>query len=311
MIHHVYANRSNIGDWHAARSIHRLLGTSVQELLCDAPYLRTTLARLGSVDPHDVVVVGAGGLLMDYFADFWEGFLRLPVVAPLVLWGVGCCSVKHAPSSLDPALVRRIVDRADVVAVRDELTVDALPDDDRVRLVPCPSLAFDLERPTSSPPALLHATHGYTIGADVLAEVCSQAQTFAEAAGLRYAETDHRIVPDDTAALDRGVAALASAEIIVSSRLHGCLLGFAARRPVIAVSGDAKVDSFMRWAGLEEWLIDATDGTEVVGLGDRLARIDRYPVRNAADAAVDTARRTNLQVADAVRTLHRAAGGSS
>lgn len=311
MIHHVYANRSNVGDWYAARSMQRLLGTSVEELLCDAPFVRTALARLESVGPGDVVVIGAGGLLMDYFDAFWAGVLQLPTDTPIVLWGVGCCSVKHAASSLDPSLLRRVVDRAELVAVRDELTMDALPDDARVQLVPCPSLAVDLARPISSPPVLLHATHAYAIGDAALVEVRSQAHAFAEATGRRYVETDNRIPPDDLAALGRGVDTIASADIVVSSRLHGCLLGLAARRPVIAISGDEKVDSFMVWAGLRDWLVDAADRDDVLSLSDRLDRITSFPEPRGTAFVADAARRSNLEVAAAVHSLHRSARRAS
>ena len=40
MIHHVYANRSNIGDWLSPRGIQRLLSPLlVTEHLCDDPFV--------------------------------------------------------------------------------------------------------------------------------------------------------------------------------------------------------------------------------------------------------------------------------
>ena len=40
MIHHVFANRSNIGDWLAARRIQHLLRPlTVKEHLCDEPFV--------------------------------------------------------------------------------------------------------------------------------------------------------------------------------------------------------------------------------------------------------------------------------
>ena len=40
MIHHVFANRSNIGDWLSARGIQALLGPQrVMEHLCDEPFV--------------------------------------------------------------------------------------------------------------------------------------------------------------------------------------------------------------------------------------------------------------------------------
>jgi len=33
-----------------------------------------TLARLSAVGPNDCIVIGGGGLFMDYFEPFWRGF---------------------------------------------------------------------------------------------------------------------------------------------------------------------------------------------------------------------------------------------
>ena len=42
-VYHVFANRSNAGDWLSARGIQSLLGpVSVTELLCDEPFVPET-----------------------------------------------------------------------------------------------------------------------------------------------------------------------------------------------------------------------------------------------------------------------------
>lgn len=69
-VHHVFANRSNVGDWLSARGIQALLGPGrVAEHLCDGPFVPETLAALSAVTQYDLVVIG-GGRLMDYFAPF-------------------------------------------------------------------------------------------------------------------------------------------------------------------------------------------------------------------------------------------------
>lgn len=73
-IHHVYANRSNAGDWLSARGVQMLLGdVPIEEHLCDEPFVPETLRSLSTLQRTDIVVVGGGGLLMDYFVPFWEG----------------------------------------------------------------------------------------------------------------------------------------------------------------------------------------------------------------------------------------------
>ena len=52
MITHVFANRSNVGDWLSAQGIQSLLApTPVRELLCDDPFVPDTLAALADSVP--------------------------------------------------------------------------------------------------------------------------------------------------------------------------------------------------------------------------------------------------------------------
>ena len=74
MIHHVYANQSNVGDWLSARGIQSLLAPrAVTEHFCDEPFVPATLAALSKAGPEDFIVIGGGGLFMEYFGPFWEG----------------------------------------------------------------------------------------------------------------------------------------------------------------------------------------------------------------------------------------------
>ena len=94
MIYHVYANQSNIGDWLSAIGIQSLLApAAITELFCDAPFVADTLATLAVASKGDAVVVGGGGLFMDYFTPFWEGLRAIVDSVPTYLWGVGYCDL--------------------------------------------------------------------------------------------------------------------------------------------------------------------------------------------------------------------------
>src|SRR5688500_18355984 len=96
MIHHVYANRSNIGDWLSALGIQSLLGSRpVIEHLCDEPFVAETLAALSACTADDLIVIGGGGLFMDYFTPFWEGFRQIADKVPFCIWGTGYCDLKR------------------------------------------------------------------------------------------------------------------------------------------------------------------------------------------------------------------------
>ena len=52
-VYHVYANRSNVGDWLSARGIQALLAPlPVTELLCDEPFVPETIERDRIVNVH-------------------------------------------------------------------------------------------------------------------------------------------------------------------------------------------------------------------------------------------------------------------
>src|SRR5688572_29116943 len=122
VIHQVFANRSNAGDWLSARGIRSLLGQhAVREHLCDEPFVGQTLQALATATPDDLVVIGGGGLVMDYFAPLWRGLLQLPALR-LCLWGIGVVDHKAAPSLRTIDLVRDVAARALVCRVRDERT---------------------------------------------------------------------------------------------------------------------------------------------------------------------------------------------
>src|SRR5687767_15929839 len=124
MIHHVFANRSNVGDWLSARGIQSLLaGHEIREYLCDEPFVFETLAALRKADAHeDLIVIGGGGLFMDYFEPFWRGFREIAERVRFGIWGVGYCDIKRENSRPDLSLIEEIVSRAEFCYVRDELT---------------------------------------------------------------------------------------------------------------------------------------------------------------------------------------------
>src|SRR5688572_7481757 len=102
MIYHVFANRSNIGDWLSAKGIQKLLRPlEITECLCDEPFLDETFETLAMATSLDLIVIGGGGLFMDYFVPFWERFLPISKRVPFCIWGVGCCDIKHE-NSLPP-----------------------------------------------------------------------------------------------------------------------------------------------------------------------------------------------------------------
>lgn len=298
MIHQVFANRSNAGDWLSARGIRSLLGQhAVQEHLCDEPFVAATLEALAAAAPDDLVVIGGGGLLTDYFAPLWHGLRDLPRLR-LCLWGVGVVDHKAAPSLRTIAVVRDVAARALVCRVRDERTRELLLPLPIAEPVPCPSLVAVSPQPADGH-GVLHCANLTIAGEVAYAEMRRQAMAFAERTGRPFRETNNQINAGREHELAAVLELYRRSDLVLSSRLHGCLLAMATGRPVLAVSGDRKIESAMAAAGLASWVLEP-DGL------DRLPqRLLELPAQRDAGDYRELARRQNHAVAAAVL----AAGG--
>lgn len=292
VIHHVFANRSNVGDLLSARGIQQLLGDQPVEHLCDDPFVEETGARLQALGPEDVVVVGGGGLVMDYFAELWRGLDDARFRARLILWGIGACDLRYESSRPPLDLVRRVARRAELCVPRDELTRELL--DCATPPVTCPSVV-SMPRPTGPGNGLLHVVNYTTVGAEAYGVMRAAGRQYASTSGEPYVETDNRIAsPDLLAAAVQGYHA---AGLVLSSALHGCILAVACGIPVLAVSGDHKIDQFMTAAGLADWVLDSSD------VGDLASRLRELPRQPGVPEFVEAAIQTNRAVAEDVRGL--------
>ena len=141
MIFHVFANRSNIGDWLSAKGIQSLLAPyTVTECLCDKPFVKETIEILHSATRNDLIIVGGGGLFMDYFIPFWKKFRIIAERIPFFIWGVGCCDIKHENSIPPLSIIGKIIERSKLCIVRDEITKNFLSGFKIPSPVACPAV---------------------------------------------------------------------------------------------------------------------------------------------------------------------------
>lgn len=298
MIHLVYANRSNAGDWLSARGIRLLLGDRpVTEHLCDEPFVASTLRALATAGPDDLVIVGGGGLLMDYFTPLWRGLAELTHLR-LCLWGLGVVDLKAEPSLPPLPLLREVASRALVCRVRDQHTRELLAPLVLPEPVPCPSLVAVTPRPTTER-GVLHVANLTTVGEPAYAAMRERAGAFAERTGRPFRETNNRLEADREDRLAAVLALYQRSDVVLSSRLHGCLFAIGMGRRVLAVSGDRKIESAMAAAGLGDWVLDAGDVDRVPR---RLAELGDQPDPGAFRAAAIAA---NRAVAAEVREVLR------
>ncbi|MGH8021414.1 MAG: polysaccharide pyruvyl transferase family protein [Opitutaceae bacterium] len=303
MIHHVFANRSNAGDWLSAIGIQQLLASGAEgvvEHLCDAPFVPETIARLGRAGADDFIVLGGGGLFMNYFSPFWRDFLPIARRVPFAIWGVGACDIINHDSLPPRDLVREIVSLSRLCVVRDELTREFIGSDNLQHApVPCPTINALENRAAAAPAGIvLHVDHYENVGAENFERMERFAARFAASSGRRHSKTNNLLPAGRRSELEKIIALYAAADLVLTSRLHGCIIAAALGRPFLAVTGDRKIDSFMRAAGLEKWLCPLE---EIDSIPDRFARLDRE--RPSASAFVAQSRKDNQSVATEVLEL--------
>ena len=250
MIHHVFANRSNAGDWLSAKAIQSLLRSPVEEHLCDEPFVPETLRRLSAAGPDDLVIIGGGGLFMDYFTPFWEGFSSIAPKARFAIWGAGYCDLKHEETRIAPTLIREVAARAKVCAVRDELTQRHLQTPN-TEVAPCPSM-LAVPNPKESGWGILHSVNFTTAGSQAYEAMQKFAKDFAQETDRPFRETNNRIEAGSQSDLENCLQLYEDADVVLSSRLHGCILAVTKGRRLVAVSGDRKIESFMEAACLSD-----------------------------------------------------------
>ena len=302
MIYHLFANRSNIGDWLSAQGIHQLLpGEQIEEHLCDVPFIDETMAHLSQATPEDLIVIGGGGLFMDYFTPFWKRFHKAAIETPYCIWGVGCCDWKRKPSLAPKILLEKIVSRSRLCVVRDRLTHDYLADCRLPDPVPCPSMVV-IEPPPEAARGILHVDNFTIAGETVYHAMDACAQSFAERTGRPYRQTNNRIEAGSEEALAAILQRYREADIVLSSALHGCIIAVAMGKKIIAVSGDRKIEGFMQAAGLSDWILDVE---QVNRLPDLLEDLAGQP---SAASFTASAREQNRAVAAEIRSKGIAGG---
>lgn len=256
MIIHIYANKSNIGDWLSALGIQSLLKyNNIKELFCDEPFLDETFAELEKLSSNDVIVIGGGGLFMDYFVPFWDRFLDIVGDTPFCIWGVGFCDLKQETSLAPFNLLKDIVKKSHLTVVRDNFSRDYLSGVILHPPIPCPSIAvIGIEKRNKF--SLLHVDNYSSVGAAAYEKMDEFGKEFAVKTVRKYRKTNNRIHFGNEKELYDILNRYKEADFILSSALHGCILAVAMGKKIIAVSGDRKIDAFMTAAGLKDWVLN-------------------------------------------------------
>lgn len=297
MIYHVFANRSNIGDWLSAKGIQKLLSPlEITECLCDVPFIDDTMQQLAAATEKDLIVIGGGGLLMDYFIPFWEAFQPVAARVPFCIWGIGYCDLKLAHSLPPGNLITGIINKSKLCIVRDELTRLYLPDCNLPALVPCPSINV-IEQVSIIGKDILHVDNYTTAGEAAYEAMCAAGKDFANQHQIIYSHTNNRITKDSEKEMEQILSLYRQSGYVLSSALHGCIIAVAMGLKVLAVSGDRKIEGFMESVGLQNWVLDINETEKIPDF------LSRLHLQNNPKSVLKNIQQQNQQVAVDIKKL--------
>ena len=244
---YVFANRRNAGDLLSAKGVKLAVGVKGTDYIIEGNSPQQFLKSF--VGKNVRLIIGGGGLFMDTFSPFWEATISSGI--KYVLFGVGVCDIRGKKSLPPDSLLRSIVLCAEKIWVRDSRSVTLIENICGIKpsSVICPSVYYvhqkypaPLKRNEGSRPRVLYVHHrklvrtanrGEDFVKNIVQEVCSLD-------GFDFSETDN-ICRNPDRLLEKYIRS----DIIVSTRLHGCVFSYALNKPFIAISADNKIDSFI------------------------------------------------------------------
>lgn len=294
---------SNRGDMAIRMGVRRQIARAFagNELAIDEVAWGELGAAIAAAAPYDLIVIAGGGYL---FADA-DG--RLPprfaadvealagTSAPAVAISIGLNRLimpdERAPAAAfhpdQHALIRRFIDRVDLISVRDDATREAMaavdPACGRVIVDPAFLLVstFDARRakPRDGRPLAVglnlafHGAHASLINRRLLRETVEALRSFAASTPVRFTYFVHsdseraivtalRLWGIPVEAVDGGVDAMLAAyklqDMHVGQMLHSTIFAMASGVPALAIAYDTKSRAFFDLFGLGAYCLDAT-----------------------------------------------------
>jgi polysaccharide pyruvyl transferase WcaK-like protein len=247
---YLYAGRGNAGDYLSHLGVRSIVGLPGLELLAGQPGNRElSKALVGSRfrARYRVLVIGGGGLFQECFGEFWQVILASGL--PYAIVGVGANRLGDQRSITDAGLLETIVRRAAFIYVRDTMTRETIAkcgvrEEVPVGLCPATSALFPghWREESRSGNVLLHVVHpsDLRMAHGDLDRARESARAIARELELSYVEEDN-MSADVEAVLKR----YRTARVVLSSRLHGCIISYATGIPFVPLRCDEKIEAFL------------------------------------------------------------------
>jgi polysaccharide pyruvyl transferase WcaK-like protein len=277
-IHLVFANRVNIGDLLSALGIIECLPEL--EILTYEIEPRDSAPNFGSnkrlisnlrdeIGPSDVVVIGGGGLLHNYFETFWNEVIDSELNCQIFLWGIGICEAKNRNTLLSEATKSKILTRCHVLSVRDQRTASWLSNTRIYPVVECPSNVvlrkYGLYSKTRAAIAknVLFVLH-HDINTEEYRELRQVILALESDQDCTVSVIDNLLFKNQD--IEDVLKTYQNSDVVITSRLHGCIIAKALGKPIIAIAHDTKIDEYMNSVGLGEFVLNSNDSDKVFSM---------------------------------------------
>jgi hypothetical protein len=245
---YVYANKRNVGDYISHLGLKEIVGVDGPSLFCSPVWLAEFKEYIKILQRHNhdaLLVIGGGGLLQPVFEPFWEVVLSSGL--RFSAHGIGVNRMTGR-GELNKSLFEKIGKNAEHLGVRDLYTKEMFEKNGMKTstLTACPSINYLYPRywkkAASSKSVLLHLIHPSDVrlaGANLLT-ISENLKKIAFDLGLQYQEHTNM----DSSHV-RMLNRVRQSTVIVSSRLHGCIMGYGMGIPFLPLLCDEKISEFL------------------------------------------------------------------
>lgn len=245
---YVYANKRNVGDYISHLGLKEIVGLDGPSLFCSPIWLvefRQHIETLKKYNQDVLLVIGGGGLLQPVFEPFWEVVLLSGL--RFSAHGIGVNRMTGR-GELSKALFEKIGEKAEHLGVRDIYTKKMFESNAKKlpTLTACPSINYlhprYRKKAAASKNVLLHLVHPSDVrlaGAN-LQNIVENLKKIASELGLDYQEHTNM----DSSHI-RMLNRVRQSKVIVSSRLHGCIMGYGMEIPFLPLLCDEKINEFL------------------------------------------------------------------
>ncbi|NLD35998.1 MAG: polysaccharide pyruvyl transferase family protein [Desulfatiglans sp.] len=235
-----YSAVNNIGNYTPILGIRKIIQThpdtwNIHDKNIDFKFINENYTH---------AIIGGAGLLHPCFSSFWRKYAE-ECRLPTVIWGVGICLPLYSTGweKEDKKKVRAVFSQADLVNVRDEITVDYF-DIKNANIGPCPTIAYLSDFLTYKHPSkhLLYSFHDEILSSDKSEILYKQIQTKTKSTVLRTDNIQYRF---------QGIQKIlkklyCKSSLVVSTRLHGAIFAYGLGIPYIVFPVDNKIIDFQK-----------------------------------------------------------------